>query len=378
MKIGILTFHRAHNYGAFLQAYSLCNRLNQEDEIDAEIIDYRMILEKKRYDVKCFSPKKKVYQFLHGTYLFNKKLSRCFDETMSKNHLKLSSNALVSDSINKFRKFVDGKYDAIIVGSDEVWKVNSYRGFPTAYWLFGNLHCRKFSYAASARVSFHECLNDQQYSLIQKALGDFEFISVRDTITQNEVSAVLNSKKQVHLCCDPSFLYDIDVPQSGVLKRIQLNTNYKKSKKNILIMLDSDEAARRVQQTLGAKYNLISVFHPHKGFINCADVNPFEWLYLIKNTDFVIASFFHAICFSIVNNRPFIAVGTKGKKSKLTELLSTDELMKHYVEIDNKTDIEAMVHDISSLDNRFDHVKENMRATFQPFLHALLNDSVSE
>ena len=39
-KIGIVTFHRAHNYGACLQAYALQKYLIQKG-YDANIIDYR-------------------------------------------------------------------------------------------------------------------------------------------------------------------------------------------------------------------------------------------------------------------------------------------------------------------------------------------------
>ena len=39
MKIGILTYHRAHNYGAMLQAYALLSYLRNNGH-DVEIIDY--------------------------------------------------------------------------------------------------------------------------------------------------------------------------------------------------------------------------------------------------------------------------------------------------------------------------------------------------
>ena len=42
MKIGILTFQRAENYGAMLQAYALQTFLkSMSDGFDVEIIDYR-------------------------------------------------------------------------------------------------------------------------------------------------------------------------------------------------------------------------------------------------------------------------------------------------------------------------------------------------
>ena len=43
MKIGILTFHYAHNYGAMLQAYALSTWLNNNG-YDAVIIDYLLFM----------------------------------------------------------------------------------------------------------------------------------------------------------------------------------------------------------------------------------------------------------------------------------------------------------------------------------------------
>ena len=40
MKIGTLTFHRACNSGAVLQAYALERALNSIEGVQAEIIDY--------------------------------------------------------------------------------------------------------------------------------------------------------------------------------------------------------------------------------------------------------------------------------------------------------------------------------------------------
>lgn len=42
MKIGILTYHSSHNYGAFLQAYALCNALSEKTGNEVEIINFSM------------------------------------------------------------------------------------------------------------------------------------------------------------------------------------------------------------------------------------------------------------------------------------------------------------------------------------------------
>ena len=42
MKIGILTYHASHNYGAFLQAYALRNVLIEKTGNDVDIINFNM------------------------------------------------------------------------------------------------------------------------------------------------------------------------------------------------------------------------------------------------------------------------------------------------------------------------------------------------
>ena len=110
MKIGILTYHKAYNYGAYLQAYGLCQRLNQEDFIDAELIDFHMIKEVNMYiKVKIkslFNIKKFIFvNRLHSSI----KKSQC--------DLKLSDKYLCSNNVNDFYELVKNKYDVIIVGS---------------------------------------------------------------------------------------------------------------------------------------------------------------------------------------------------------------------------------------------------------------------
>ena len=41
MKLGILTFHKSINYGAFMQCYALSQRLQRDfPQIEVEVIDY--------------------------------------------------------------------------------------------------------------------------------------------------------------------------------------------------------------------------------------------------------------------------------------------------------------------------------------------------
>ena len=55
MKVGILTYHRANNYGAYLQAYALTMKVRSFG-YEAEIIDYDMKCAEERYKVHNRNP----------------------------------------------------------------------------------------------------------------------------------------------------------------------------------------------------------------------------------------------------------------------------------------------------------------------------------
>ena len=64
MKIGIITFHRAINYGSILQAYALSRFLRDEvGENNVEVIDYQNCAQKKIY--KLFEFPKNIKSALH-------------------------------------------------------------------------------------------------------------------------------------------------------------------------------------------------------------------------------------------------------------------------------------------------------------------------
>lgn len=61
MKVGILTYHRSHNYGAFLQAYSLSMKINSLPGVSCEIINYNLSREDNVYKKRKW--KRPIYLF---------------------------------------------------------------------------------------------------------------------------------------------------------------------------------------------------------------------------------------------------------------------------------------------------------------------------
>lgn len=346
-RVGVLTYHRGYNYGAQLQARALCNRINMESDMDCELIDYHRKKIADANTLKFFSTKRQTLTHIKtaitGEYFFQTKMAKAINSFLEDDVSPKSNPYLCTDSLLAFNCYVKDRYDIIVVGSDEIWKVNNVHGFPNPFFLIGDLGCRKFSYAASARVNFGEVLKNGNYELLKSALDDFEYIGVRDHLTYDEVEKTIDNKDKLHLNCDPSFLYDFKVPDISVdelLRKKGYSIN--KNKKTILVLIDERRITKEIYKQLHSEFNLIAASQYQSNMINVPDLTPIEWISLIKGVDFVISSLFHGCCFSIINGAPFMAVGTSGKSAKLRELLFEDSVLeKHYVEINDTSGLES-------------------------------------
>ena len=369
MNIGILTFHRAVNYGAFLQSYSLCKALNRAPDVRAEVIDYAAQSAWNYYDVSAWPLKKKLKSF--GKLKEKSKQLSVFTEAVERGKgAVFSKDTLVSDDPEAFRRFVKGRYDAIVVGSDEVWKVNSFRRFPSPYFLPGDYGCAKFSYAASFGKAIR--LTADEEAAMQACLSDFSLLSVRDRLALDYVGRNL-PEARVLRSCDPSFLYDFreelqncsDPLRDGA---IGIDPN----KKTVAVMVD-DASAERIRSQLGGKYNLVSLFDPHKGYLNATDLDPFRWLKVVSGADFVISCFFHCVCFSICNDTPFLALGTKNKRHKLEDLLLHTPLERRYLSGEQleTADYAAQIETLSGDTGGFARFASDMRSGFEDYVKLL-------
>ncbi len=332
MKIGVLTYHRAVNYGAFLQAYALCQRLNQEEDIEAELIDFQC-----EKEVKLYNP----YQLKKNLVWIVKKrnVQKVIDDirkhrafVRARKQMPLSSEHVIGDGCAHFAEMVQGQYDVIVAGSDEIWKVNSYRGFPTPYWLAGDLGCRKFSYAASARTSF-SVLSEENQAYLKNALADFEYIGVRDEDTMAEVKKYSDRHERIHLCCDPSFVYEFHADGARGRELLRKRWHVNTEKKCVGLMIRSPEIVKAFREKYGSEIELISIFERNQDCVNTVNLTPFEWMDVIAGLDFVVTSYFHGMCFSIINQTPFFSVDNRTEKqdgSKMFDLLGKEGMENRY------------------------------------------------
>ena len=202
MKIGLLTFHRAINYGAVLQCYGLSESLRAMGH-DVEIIDYRPVyIERYRQLFQTFNLRqlggfKRIMEFFKVLIGINvRRDANCRFDAFLSNNFHFSH-------IVHYPQEIPQSYDVIIIGSDQVWCPKICFGFDKIYWgQFPHDRIKLLTYAAS--IGEVDQLSDLDWEQIKKRINVFDGISVRES----QLKEALYIKLGLDVRCniDPSLL----------------------------------------------------------------------------------------------------------------------------------------------------------------------------
>ena len=374
MKIGIVTFHRSDNYGAFLQAYALQRTIEIQTKQFCEIIDIFLTkTEKRKYDDSV-----RVYQPIDR--LFSKRKYHMFSASR-KEFLKVSEEPVCGDDVAAACKLIEEKYDLIVVGSDEVWKMNSYRGFPNIYWITEVKKAIKMGYAISSRTPI-DSLTAEQKTEIENIVRSFQYISVRDIPTKKMIEHCTGGVSKVQVVCDPTFLYDFGGDKVRDRRFVEEKYGTNPNKKTIALMVADKGIAQRFVKEYSKNYNIIALYNYHPGTKGIFVPNPFEWIHVINGVDALITSYFHGAVFAIKNHVPIFGIesrtGVSNEYSKLYNLLRSLDCEEFFVSSAKPQDlIDAKIKqfvkfycvDGHKIDNR--EYCEQQKRTAEPFLNKI-------
>ncbi|MGD6794157.1 polysaccharide pyruvyl transferase family protein [Metabacillus indicus] len=315
-KVGIITFHRAINYGAVLQVFALQEKL-KEIGVEPYVLDYRNTKLEQHHKPMRLSMSRGIKNFLIFLMFsrnYNKKYI-AFRE-FSKKYLNVSETYY---NINDLEN-ADSKYDKYITGSDQVWNYKI-SDLDEAYFLtFTKDNSKKNSYAASFGVkSIPEDKSQEYYGLLK----GFNSLLVREKQGAQIVNKLLN--KDVNVVLDPTLLVTkdkwLEFAKDTVNEKYILVYAFGGSN-NIM------EFAKNLANEKGYKIIVISSTYKTSS-INVQYVKsagPEQFLGLFKNAQFVITNSFHGTVFSINLNKQFFteflpnSVGTNSRMEDVLEL----------------------------------------------------------
>lgn len=307
-NVGILTFHRAANYGAALQTYALQTAISRMSPLfDVSILDYRSLAIELSYNPNwMYSARNSIRTMIkhlirYPTRRRHREVFNDFIYSKLKMTQEITREILVTSA---------DKFDYIIAGSDQIWNPQITQG-DTTYFLDFAQNLRRIAYSASfGSVEF----NESQLPFFRHYLSPQRWsnISVREKSAAVFLEFLTGQKVPVTL--DPTLLLNqsdwsaiAQFPTSLLGKRYILIYNMVPT--NHLIKFARDLAFR----TGCALQFLGNSFKYPLGVTKLRAMSPSEFLGLFQNAEYVVCNSFHGTAFAINFERPFFTETTDAK-----------------------------------------------------------------
>lgn len=319
MRIGILTLPLHTNYGGILQAYALQEVLRR---MGHEVVT----IDKPQYKPIKFYKYPFVYlKRIIKKYILNKKNIYIFQEiypTITQYTQPFLDKYIQRLVISNLKKLKEKDFDAIIVGSDQIWRPLYYKNIEDAYLDFTEgWKIRRIAYAPSFGVDKWEYTYEQTEKctlLLQK----FDAVSIR------EDSGIKLCHEHLHIqakqMLDPTMLLSKD----DYIHLFKVANTPKSNGSLLCYVLDETEEKDALIRQIAEKSKLV----PFRVNSRVEDKNaplkeriqpPVEiWLRGFYDAELIVTDSFHACVFSILFEKPFIIIDNPQRgSSRIKSLL---------------------------------------------------------
>jgi hypothetical protein len=343
-KIGILTFHRAENFGAVMQAFALQTIIERikKSETDVEIIDYIQVNIEKEYrliKIQTESAGILLKSIIKSIIYFPTNLLR-------KLHYHEFRNKYLKLSHKPYRNKQDiNSKDIFITGSDQIWNSEIIGNDDIYYLSFAGNKSKKIAYAASFGK---EKITPEEYYNFEQNVQEFSSVSIREQSTTNIIYERLGKKYTVTL--DPSMLLTSE--EWVTVFQLKKNFPLKRSKKaQILIYrLGVSPLLIEISKKISL-YNESAVTFVGASFkgkaLTCRlnlSMKPIKLMQKIYNADYVITDSFHGTAYSIIFNKDFFVIPDPHRSARIDNLLELCNLKDRKIENINQVILDETLH----------------------------------
>ena len=348
MKIGILTFHFAKNYGAVYQAFALKTALSKMGH-NADVVNYCPMQMRTGWDYSYCKHSKKVrlstikrfdlrstlielYNYAKFHLVDKKNISRKFElfDDFKLKYLCDQKNRL--STINDIKEIVKS-YDAIVCGSDQIWNPNITNGFDQVYFTECLELKHKISYAAS--VGDITLLKDPgRFDAFINKVRCYNSISVRE---KNLADMLISQGLKCDVHCDPTFLlsssdYEDCFPLDSNQRPPYVLVYHLLHDKNML------KYANYIAKTNNLKVVVVNgTLSSAKDSIN--NLGPVDFLKLLRNASIVITNSFHGIALSMIFHKDFRVFMPVAHKDRIINILTQYSLQDRIIKGAGQTEL---------------------------------------
>ena len=377
MKIGILTLPLHTNYGGILQAYALQTVLERMGH-DVVVFDRPMLIELPPISKRLIIYTKRIIKKMLGMYSGYILISTPNNRTRieRKYTQQFIDKYIHRYIIRKLYEIHQEDIDAIVVGSDQVWRAYYFRMFwgadmSYAFLGFCEDRIKRISYAASFGTDEWE-YNEEETQACSSLIRKFKGVSTREKTGITLCQTFLGYDGCKHVL-DPTMLLD-------KYHYIQLfkNLNAPKSDGNLLCyILDEDEEKTSFIRQIAERMSLIpfrvnsEVENPNAPIEKRCQPPVEKWLRGFFDATIVLTDSFHACVFSILFNKPFVAFGNEKRgMSRFTSLLEVFGLEKCLITSVNDFNPERLNIDW----NKVNQILDNKRGECLKYLQSSINE----
>ncbi|MBR3222433.1 MAG: polysaccharide pyruvyl transferase family protein [Kiritimatiellae bacterium] len=305
MRIAILTFHRAYNCGAMLQAWALKTVLERMGHV-VEFPICNHVGETRRWLYDWVNKEK------HGIQLIRSLLGRTFVNGMS-----IPAEDILRWRYRRFRKanfnericFPEdlGKhYDLVVVGSDQVWSERHSDGDAPVFFaenILGDV--RKIVYAASYG---DKPLDDALVSRVVAAVERFSAVSVREPMAKQQLGQY--TRKQIDTTLDPTLLLD-----GKDYEAIATSPRFVRKPYLFMYTLSTAPFFVNTAKTLSDRLGVRCIITPCYQYTRYAapkgltySISPDRLVGLAREAKYVLAGSFHGTVMGVIFKKPFLSL----------------------------------------------------------------------
>ncbi|WP_323931226.1 polysaccharide pyruvyl transferase family protein [Aeromonas caviae] len=310
MKIAILTQPLHNNYGGLLQAFALQHYLKAQGH-DVLTVDFSSDPTPRFFGIKT------VVGNILRKYVLRRQIKSILPITAEqKRVIGQHTNCFTAEhirttqmihSVEEFAYIKQYQFDAYVVGSDQVWRPAYSPGMSAFFLSFlgENDTAKRIAYAASFGVDHCDEFSSEQLVEYGKLLKRFDAVGVR------EDSAVELCHKNFGVdaqhVIDPTLLLDKEV----YCKLVEQDRIPRNNGNMMVYVLDKAPEKQEIIQLVANERGLM----PFTVMPGDSGVYPpvTQWLRGFMDAEYVVTDSFHGVAFSIIFNKPFIAIGNRDR-----------------------------------------------------------------
>ncbi len=325
IRIGILTFHRAHNYGAVLQCYALQEFLKSLG-YESVVIDYNNRTLWQWYDwfktyeiIACFQKPSKILKRLIKLPLnWYKRYFRYYN-------IKKFQERLLN--LEPVQNILAKPFDIILIGSDQVWNTELTNGFDPYYW--GTFDCPNCTIIATYAASLKKYWEGEEKVVAINNIKKLKSVAVRESkLAQFLIQS--DSELRPIVVPDPVFLLSDKIWSQCAIKP-KIKAPYVLYYQVVASEKVYNEA-KKIARNNNKQLVVISAEIDKRNSPISRNASPFEFIGWIKYADLVITSSFHATAFSIIFEKDFYCLKLNmGPDNRISDVLKMFDLSERLI-----------------------------------------------